>query len=130
MGSTVIAAAGIGVVAAAIAVVLRGTKPEFALMVSLAAGIFIMVKIFGDLVPVVAQIETVLSSASMPARYAGILLKSLGICLLTQVACDACKDAGESAIASKIEIAGRVAVLAVSLPLFTQVLSIVYSLMQ
>lgn len=130
MSTTVIAAVGIGIVATAIAVVLRGTRPEFALLVSLAAGVFILFKIFGDLVPIVAQIEAVLSSSQVPAQYAGILFKSLGICMLAQVACDACKDAGESAIASKIEIAGRIAVLAVSLPLFTQVLSIVYSLIE
>lgn len=130
MGAQIFTIIGIGVIATAIAVMLRETKPEYAMLVSLAAGFFIIYKIFGDLVPVVAQIESILSSNTVPREYAEILFKSLGICFLTQIACDACKDAGESAIASKIEMAGRICVLAVSLPLFTQVLSIVYSLMQ
>lgn len=130
MDTQVFAVIGVGIVAAAIAVVLRQTKPEYAMLVSLAAGIFIIYKLFGDLVPVVAQIETILSSARVSHEYAGILFKSLGICLLTQIACDVCKDAGENAIASKIEMAGRICILAVSLPLFAQVLSIVYSLIQ
>ena len=62
-------------------------------------------------------------------EYAGIMFKALGVCILTQIACDACKDAGEASIATKLEIAGRVSILVISLPLFTRVLSIVSSLM-
>lgn len=124
-----IAVIGLGVVAALLAVVLRQSRPEYALLVSLAAGFFILYKIFGDLVPVISQVQSILDTTSMPAEYAGILFKALGICLLTQIACDACRDAGESAIAAKIEMAGRIGVLAISLPLFGQVLSVVYALM-
>lgn len=126
---TVFAVAGVGVLAAALVVVLRQAKPEYAMLVSLAAGIFILYKVFGDLIPVVAEIETILSTSGVSAEYGAILFKALAICLIAQLACDTCKDAGEAAIASKVEMAGRIAVLAVSLPLFTQVLSIVRSLM-
>lgn len=129
MGMEIFAIVGVGVVAAALAVVLRQSRPEYAMLVSLAAGIFILYKIFGYLTPIVAEIYTILSLSGVPLEYAEILFKALGICLLTQIACDTCKDAGENAIASKVEMTGRIAVLAVSLPLFTQVLSIVYSLM-
>ena len=47
---------------------------------------------------------------------------------MTQIACDGCRDLGETAIASKVETAGKISVLLVSLPLFEQVLSIVNSL--
>lgn len=130
MDTQIFAVIGIGVVAAVMAVSLRQTKPEYAMLVALAAGIFITYKIFSDLVPIMAQMESIVASSPVSGEYAQILFKSLGICMLTQIACDACKDAGEGAIAAKIEMAGRVCVLAVSLPLFTQVLSIVYSLMQ
>jgi stage III sporulation protein AD len=61
--------------------------------------------------------------------YAGILLRALGVCFLTQIACDTCRDAGEAAIAVKLEIAGKIAVLAISLPLFRQVLGFVSTLL-
>lgn len=119
---------GIGIVAAALAIVLRQHRPEFAMLVSLAAGIFILLKVVSAVVPVVDQIQSILSTASLPLEYAGVLFKALGICFTTQIACDTCKDAGESAISAKVEMAGKIAVLVVSLPLFSQVLSIVYSL--
>ncbi len=120
---------GLGLVAAVLAVTLRQHKPEFALLVSLGAGILILTGVVQEILPVVEQIETIFRSTSMPIAYLQVLFKALGICFLTQIACDTCKDAGEGAIGSKVELAGKVAVLVVSLPLFAQVLTIVRGLL-
>ena len=120
---------GIGLVAAMLALVLRQARPEFAMLVSLAASVVILLLVCRDIVPVIDQIQAMLDASSMPREYVSVLFRALGICFLTQVACDTCKDAGEGAIASKVEMAGKVLVLVTSLPLFQQVLSIVYSLM-
>lgn len=58
------------------------------------------------------------------AEYVQILFKALGLCFITQIACDACRDLGETAIASKVETAGKLSVLLVSLPLFEKILGI------
>ena len=60
--------------------------------------------------------------------YARILLKALAVCYITQLAADCCRDAGESAIASKIELAGKAAIVAVSLPVFTELAELVTGL--
>jgi len=129
MDSGIFAVVGIGVVAAVIAAILRQAKPDYALLVTLAAGILILYRILIGIVPVVAEIEAIMKTTGVNEEYAGVLFKALGICILTQIACDTCKDAGEASIATKLEIAGRVSILVVSLPLFTRVLSIVSSLM-
>ena len=113
-----------GIIATAIAVLLRQYKPEYALMVSLAAGIVILIALTRNILPVLDTINSLLSQSGMQKQYIAILIKALGICYLTQLACDTCKDAGESAIGAKIELAGRVAVLIVSLPLFESILSL------
>lgn len=119
---------GIGVTAAVIAVVLRQAKPEYALLVSLGAGILILYRLLFDITPVAAEMQEIIRVIKIPAEYARILFKALGMCMLTQVACDTCKDAGETAIATKLEMAGRIGILVISLPLFTRILSIVSSL--
>ena len=129
MGGGIFTIIGIGVIAAVIATVLRQSKPDYALLVSLAAGILILYRLLIDVMPVVAEIEAIIGRLGVHTQYAQVMFKALGICMLTQIACDTCKDAGEASIATKIEIAGRVSILAVSLPLFTRVLSIVSSLM-
>lgn len=119
---------GIGLIAAALAVVLRQQRPEFAMLVSLAAGVVLLLMVCTSIVPVIEEIRGIMELSSMPGEYVGILLRALGICFLAQIASDTCKDAGESAIASKVELAGKVMVLLISLPLFRQVLSIIHSL--
>lgn len=116
---------GFGLVATVLALLLKQYRPEYAVMVSLGAGIVILLLITNTAIPLFEAVETMLSSSTMPKEYIEILFKSLGICFITQLACDTCKDAGETAIASKLELAGRVSVLVLSIPLFTQILSIV-----
>ena len=77
-----------------------------------------------EALPIFDQIRSLFSNINVEFEYTSILFKTLGICFVTQLASDACTDAGQTAIASKIEIAGRVAVLLISLPLFNVLLSI------
>jgi len=121
---------GLGIVAAIIAVVLKQHRPEFAMMVSVAAGALILGGVLIGMLPVITQIRQIFSATAAPQQYVQILFQALGLCFVTQIACDACKDAGESAIGAKIELAGKISVLVISLPLFAQVLDIVRMLLR
>jgi stage III sporulation protein AD len=52
-----------------------------------------------------------------------ILFKTLGLCFLAQFAADSCRDAGENALASKVELAGKLAIVILALPLFEKITS-------
>lgn len=116
---------GFGLIAAVLSILLKQYKPEYAILMSIGAGVVMLMLITVSAAPLFEAVESLLVSSNMPIEYIEILFKSLGICFLTQIACDTCKDAGESAIASKIELAGRVSVLIISIPLFTKILSVV-----
>ena len=120
----------IGLIAAVLCVVLRRYKPEFAVLAGLAAGFVILILIVTELRSVLDEAQSIVSGGLVREEYMQILLRALGLCFITQIACDACKDAGESAISAKIEMAGKIAVLAVSLPLFRQVMMFVGMLMR
>lgn len=62
--------------------------------------------------------------SELGAQVAQILLKAVGMTILGQLAAALCKDAGESALAYTVQLAAKVGVLAVSLPLLTQLLAI------
>ena len=100
---------GVGLVGMVIAVLLRQYKPEYAVFVSLAVGILIIGMLCSQLLPIFDELKEMLSKASLSLEYIGILIKSLGVCYLTQLASDACRDAGETAISSKLELAGKIA---------------------
>jgi len=119
---------GLAVVAVSLSVLLRQKNPEYSLMLSLASGILIISMLISSASPLFERIGGLLEASGAQAEYVQILFKSLGLCFVTQIAFDGCRDLGETAIASKVETAGKISVLLVSLPLFEQVLSIVNSL--
>lgn len=115
---------GIAVLAAAFSVILKQKNPEYALALSLTAGVLILAMIISAAQPLFDRMHSLLDASGTKADYVQILFKSLGLCFITQIACDACKDLGETAIATKVETAGKIAVLMVSLPLFEEILRI------
>lgn len=116
------------VMAAFLAVVLRRYAPEQGLAVGLIAGVLILLAAFSGALPVLRELEALLSRSGLSNEYVAILLKALGICLLTQLASDACRDAGEQGLGSKAELVGRLALLTLALPLFRKVGELAISL--
>lgn len=112
---------GVAVIAAAIAVLLRQYKQEYAMLVGLGTGILIFVLVIIKAQPAFDEINRLLRNSGVGSQYAQVLIKSLGVCFVTQLASDTCRDAGEAAIASKVELAGKFAVLLIALPLFEQI---------
>jgi stage III sporulation protein AD len=108
---------------------LKSHYPEYALLISLAVGIFVFTAILSNISPVISKVSSLFSQANIPSDYMKVLLKSLGICILVQFCCDTCRDAGQTALASKLELAGKVAVLGVSLPLFEKIINITMNLL-
>ena len=100
-----VAIAGVVVIAAFLAVLLRQQRPEQAMAVGLVAGVGILALVLTRAVPAFSSIKELLDASSLPGEYGEILFKALGLCLLTQLAADACRDAGEGALAGKAELA-------------------------
>ena len=119
---------GLCVIAALLCVVLRPLHPELAMILSLAAGSILLLAVVGEIGQVLALAQKMMEKAHLPGAYMPILLKALGICLLTQVACDTCRDVGETALSVKLEMAGKIAVLVLSLPLFEEILMVIQAL--
>lgn len=125
----IVTIAVIAVVVALLAVLLRGQRPEQALLLVLTAGVGILVLIISRAGPVIETLWDMLKKSGLSSEYVQILFKGLGVCLITQLASDTCKDAGESAMAAKAELAGRVSLLMIGLPLFQKIASLALSLM-
>ena len=121
---------GIGLIGMILAVLFRQHKPEYAPLISLAAGLAVVLLLLGQLEPIFSQMEEILQQAGIGTEYIAVLLKSLGICYITQLAADTCRDAGESAIASKMELAGKITVLTLAVPYFTGMLQTVGELIR
>lgn len=119
---------GIGICTVMFAVLLKERRGEIALMVSLAGSVLLLGYALTVFVPSIEFIsETVQESSFSP--YISVLLKALGIAFAVQITSDICRDAGESSVASKVELVGKAEILLISLPMVKELLSAAYSLL-
>ena len=125
----IIAAAAAGLVGTILALSLGQYRPEFRMLVTAAVTLLLMAMVLEQLSPVLEQLRSTMELTGLTGDYAAILFKAVGICLLTQLAGDVCRDSGESSIASKIELAGRAAILLTAMPLIQEVLAWAWELM-
>ncbi len=112
---------GILVAAALLAVLLKTQRPEQGMLLSVLTAAVVLSVLFLRLEPLLHTADTLFESLPLSQEYGGILLKGLGVCLLTQTAADTCRDAGETALAGKAELTGKITLLALSVPLFEKV---------
>lgn len=120
---------GVGFIALIICVVIKQYKPEMNLYVTLVAGVIILSMSFNGFTKVINIIENYSDKISISGKFVAILLKITGISILSEFACSMCRDCGESAIASKIELASKVIVISVSIPIISSLLEVVLRIM-
>lgn len=124
----VIALTGAGIAAAVLSAILRQYNREYGLYISLAACALILGAVLNAVSPLLNLIGTLREAAGLDSAYVAVLLKALAVCCMTQLASDCCRDGGEAAIASKIDFAGRIAVLLISVPLFEKLIGLIKDL--
>lgn len=124
----IFAITGAAVAAAALSVVLRQYNREYGLYISIAASVLIFVAVLSAFSPVLELIESLTEAVGASSKYIAILMKALAVCYITQLASDCCKDCGETAIAARVDFAGKIALLLISVPLFEAILGIVKEL--
>ena len=78
---------------------------------------------------VINLLQSISEKTYINKNFLGILLKITGIAILTEFAVSICSDAGEKAIASKIEIGSKVIIIAMSLPIITSLLELVIKIL-
>ena len=120
---------GIALIALIIIIIIKQYRPEFAIYISLVAGVIILALVIGNLTNVINLLKDISTRSGINNKFLGILLKMTGIAILTEFAISICKDAGENAIASKVEIGSKVIIISLSVPIITNLLEVILKLM-
>ncbi len=106
----------IGILGAVLALTVRQIRPEAGLMIGLAAGILVLLLSLAEFSGVLDALSELAMRYGIPTAYVGVLVKIIGIAYLVQFGAQVCKDAGESAIATRVEMGGRILILSMTLP--------------
>lgn len=116
---------GIGMVAVVLLAVLRPVRPELAVLLACAAGAYILFLVLGWIGPVLQLLRELALRANVNFQFLNLILKIIGVAYLAEFGAQVARDAGEGGVAAKIELAGKVIVLALAVPIFAAVMEVV-----
>lgn len=117
---------GIGIVSTILIVLLRQyNKPEFALLVSLVTGIVIFSLILDKVEYVVETLSNLSRNTNIEFTYFSTILKIIGIAYIVEFGAQISRDSGEEAIASKIELAGKVIMMVLAMPIILALMDLI-----
>ena len=120
---------GIALIALIIIILLKQYRPEFAIYVSILTGFLILLLVMDKLEGIIAILQQFTTNTSLNSEFLALLIKITGIAFLAEFAVSVCKDSGESAIASKIEIGSKVIIIAISIPILSSLLEVILKIL-
>ena len=115
---------GVGFVTAISAILLKQTKPELAFAVTIAGVIIVLMLAADMLEETLGALDSISRLTGVENGLVKILLKIVGIGYLTEFAAGVLEDFGSPSVADKVVLAGKLTIVAVSLPLISRVLSV------
>lgn len=120
---------GIGLISLIIIIIVRQYKPEFTLYVSLLAGALILLFIMDKIGGIIDLLTSLSNKTAINNEFLVLLIKITGIAFLTEFAVSICKDTGESAIASKVDMGGKVIIVSMSIPIISSLLETIIEIL-
>ncbi len=121
---------GISVCGLLLTVLLRDYNKTVSMIVMLATALIIFIYAADGISGIFGYIAEISSGAESAAEYIKLMMKVLGITLITQFVSDMCRDAGENTLANQTETATKIIVVLMVLPLFESVLNIITGLLE
>lgn len=114
--------AAIGVAAAVLAAWVKTIKPEYALWITIASGVFLGAAVLLKLETMIEELRFLQQYFADYASYIKLLIKIVGITYLAEFSADLCRDAGANTLASQIELFGKLSILVLCMPIVTSLL--------
>ena len=126
----IISIVGIGIVSTVLIILLRqSNREEFALLTSLATGIIIVSMVLNKLKYVVTTLGQLIKNTNMEFAYFTIILKIIGIAYIVEFGAQISRDAGEEAIATKVELGGKIIMMVLAMPILLALMNLVIKIL-
>lgn len=120
---------GLGLVAVVLIVIIRQQRPELAVQLSIVVGAVIFTMMLGKINSVISLMQELARRSNVSTLYMGTILKIVGVAYIAEFGAQICRDAGESAVASKIEFAAKVIVIVLAVPIIAAVFDFLFKLL-
>lgn len=114
--SGIVRITAVGLTGGLLALTLRRQKPEIALLISLITSVIIAGQVIAGVGELAGQLADIVEECGMDIKYFTVCIKAVGLAYISQFAAEILRDGGEAAVASKVEAAGKVAILLLTMP--------------
>ena len=108
---------------------IKELKPDFAVLISTVFGIIIILYLVDPISETLSAFSDIAQRSGIKSEILSSLAKVVGISFIAEFAASICNDAGQTSIASKVESAGRIIILALALPIITDMLDSIFSIL-
>ncbi|MBN3522331.1 MULTISPECIES: stage III sporulation protein AD [Paenibacillus] len=125
----IIQVVGLGLLATILVLVVKEQKPMFAFLISAFAGILIFLFLIGKIETVIHVLEDLAERSGIQPVYLKTILKIIGIAYIAEFGAQVVRDAGQEGIASKIELAGKVLIMVLAIPIISVIIETVMRLL-
>ena len=120
---------GIGLIALILIIIIKQYRPEFAIYISLLAGAIILYISMDKIALLINLLKQICNKSGVNTNFLSILIKMTGIAFLAEFAISICKDAGENAIANKVEIGSKAIIISMSVPIIYNLLEVILKIL-
>ena len=100
-----------------IALSVKSMNGEIGQLITIAAVVAVIGAVVPYIIKIIVSIKELASYSSMGERYLEPILKITGISYISQIGAELCADSGEKALASRVEMAGKIAIGAITIPI-------------
>src|SRR5690625_6201839 len=111
----------LGIVASILYIILKDVNASFAFILIVITGIIIFLAVIKQIGAIFQLIETLGEKANIDGIYMETILKIIGIAYIAEIGASLTKDAGLGSVATKIELAGKIFILLLAIPIITTV---------
>ncbi len=118
----------LALVAVIITVMLKPKNGEIAVMLVISCAVIILLAVLSQTSEVIGTVNQIIAASGISTGYVVILLKVVGICLITEFTVNTCKDAGSQTLAGNVLLAGKILITLTALPLYSDILNTVLSI--
>ncbi|TYR82450.1 stage III sporulation protein AD [Priestia megaterium] len=120
---------GFGLVATFLALILKEHKSPIAFLLVVFVGCVIFLFLIDQIYEIIQMVEKLSVNAHVNMIYVETILKIIGIAYIAEFGAQITKDAGQSAIASKIELGGKILILSMAIPILTVIIETIISML-
>jgi stage III sporulation protein AD len=120
---------GIGLITSLSAIIVKQIKPEVAILITISGSIIIILMLMESLVSMINVFDMLIKKTNIDRQLFASVLKIIGVGYLTEFSANICQDTGNSSIADKIMLSGKVIILILALPIITALVDIIVGIM-